>query len=239
MAELKIVSLNKKYPSGIVALDSLDLEIASGECVAIFGLDRSGKSTLLRILAGLEPATEGNVFLGERDITELSSKDRNFAFVFRDTNLDNRDTVFDNLAYGLRARKVPEEVVSVKVKAVAEFLGLSGCLQRKPKTLSPLERRRILLGRAICRDPEVYLFDDPFSGYDAEQKNSVLGDLVLTQKRLQATFIFATDDMRQAMTLADRIVILREGKIVQIGTPSELTANPADSFVAEVVGVKA
>lgn len=239
MADLKIVSLSKKYPGGVVALDHIDLEIPSGECVAIFGLDRSGKSTLLRILAGLEPATDGNIKLGERDITESSVRDRNFAFVFRDSNLDNKDTVFDNLAYGLRARKVPEEAIDVKVKAVAEILGLSNCLQRKPKTLTPTERRRILLGRAICRDPEVYLFDDPFSGYDAEQKNSVLSDLVLAQARLGATFIFATDDMRQAMTLADRIVILREGKIVRVDTPAALVENPGDDFIAAVTDVRA
>lgn len=239
MADLKIISLTKKYPSGVVALDGIDLEISSGECVAVFGLDRSGKSTFLRILAGLEPLSEGTIKSGERDITESSAKDRNFAFVFRDSNLDNKDTVFDNLAYGLRARKVPEEVIEIKVKAVAQVLGLAGLLQRKPKTLTATERRRILLGRAVTRDPDVYLFDDPFSGYDEEQKNAVLSDLVVLQKRLKATFVFATDDMRQAMTVADRIVILRSGKIVQIDTPENILANPADDFVAEVTGVKA
>jgi ABC-type sugar transport system ATPase subunit len=236
MAELKINGLTKKYHSGVVAIDQLNLDIADGECVALFGLDRSGKSTLLRMLAGLEEVTEGTVTLGKRDITDLSTKDRNLAFVFRDTALDNRVSVYDNLAFGLRARKVPEPVVDVKVRAVAELLSLSDLLLRKPKTLSVLQRRRILLGRTMTRDPEVYLFDDPLAGIDDDLKKAVLSDLVKVQARLNATFLYATDDIWQAVTLADRIAVLSEGKLVQVDTPQNLYAHPANELVAEIMG---
>jgi ABC-type sugar transport system ATPase subunit len=236
MAELKINGLTKKYHSGVVAIDQLNLDIADGECVALFGLDRSGKSTLLRMLAGLEEVTEGTVTLGKRDITDLSTKDRNLAFVFRDTALDNRVSVYDNLAFGLRARKVPEPVVDVKVKAVAELLSLNDLLLRKPKTLSVLQRRRILLGRTMTRDPEVYLFDDPLAGIDDDLKKAVLSDLVKVQARLNATFLYATDDIWQAVTLADRIAVLSEGKLVQVDTPENLYAHPANELVAEIMG---
>jgi ABC-type sugar transport system ATPase subunit len=236
MAELKINGLTKKYHSGVVAIDQLNLGIADGECVALFGLDRSGKSTLLRMLAGLEEVTEGTVTLGKRDITDLSTKDRNLAFVFRDTALDNRVSVYDNLAFGLRARKVPEPVVDVKVKAVAELLSLNDLLLRKPKTLSVLQRRRILLGRTMTRDPEVYLFDDPLAGIDDDLKKAVLSDLVKVQARLNATFLYATDDIWQAVTLADRIAVLSEGKLVQVDTPENLYAHPANELVAEIMG---
>jgi ABC-type sugar transport system ATPase subunit len=236
MAELKINGLTKKYHSGVVAIDRFNLDVADGESVAIFGLDRSGKSTLLRMIAGLEEVTEGTVTLGKRDITDLSTKDRNLAFAFRDTTLDNRVSVYDNLAFGLRARKVPEPVVDVKVKAVAELLSLSDVLLRKPKTLSVLQRRRILLGRTMTRDPEVYLFDDPLTGIDDELKKSILADLVKAQARLKATFLFATDDIWQAVTIADRIAILSEGKLVQVDTPQNLYAHPETELVAEVMG---
>jgi ABC-type sugar transport system ATPase subunit len=236
MAELKINALTKKYHSGVVAIDQLNLDVGDGECVALFGLDRSGKSTLLRMIAGLEEVTEGRITLGKRDITDLSTRERNLAFVFRDTALDNRVSVYDNLAFGLRARKVPEPVVDVKVKAVAELLSLSDALLRKPKTLSVLQRRRILLGRTMTRDPEVYLFDDPLTGVDDALKKAVLSDLMKAQARLKATFLYATDDIWQAVTMADRIAILSEGKLVQVDTPENLYSRPANELVAEIMG---
>ena len=236
MANLSIKELTKKYHSGVVAVDRFNLEVKDGECVAIFGLDRSGKSTLLRMIAGLEEVTEGTIVLGKRDITNASTKDRNLSFAFRDTALDNKETVYDNLAFGLRSRKMPEPVVEIKVKAVAALLGLADCLQRKPKTLTALQRRRIILGRTMTRDPEVYLFDEPLAGMDAELQNLVLQDLIKAQIRLGATFVYATEDMRQAVSLADRIVILSEGKIVQMDTPENLFNHPVNAFVAEVMG---
>ncbi|MBP5242452.1 MAG: ABC transporter ATP-binding protein, partial [Clostridia bacterium] len=236
MAVMNITSLTKKYPSGVVAIDNFTLNVADGESVAIFGLDRSGKSTLLRVLAGLEPATDGQITLDGRDITYLSSKDRNMAYAFRDTALDNNADVFGNLAYGLRKRKVAEEVIEVKVKAVAEILGLTELLTRKPKVLTALQRRRVALGRTIVRDPGVFLFDDPLSGLDGELRAQTVSDLVKLQTRLGATYIYATDDIAEAFTIGSRVAILSQGKLVQVDTPENLFKHPVNDFVAEVTG---
>lgn len=239
MSALKITGLSKKYPSGVVALDNFNLEVKEGESVAVLGLDKSGKSTLLRILAGLEDATGGDIFMDSKRITDLPSKDRNMAYAFQNTALDNNATVYDNLAYGLRKRKTPEAVVDVKVRTVAEILGLSDQLQRKPKALGVLQRRRVILGRTVARDPGVYLFDEPLAGLNDELKEQVLQDLVKIQIRLQATFVYATENPREAASVGERIVVLSEGgKTEQIGIAQELFSSPVNEYVAVAMGVK-
>lgn len=239
MAELKIVSLTKTYPSGVTAVKDFSLEVKEGESVALFGLERSGKSTLLRMLAGLEPVTDGQILLDGRDITDLSSKERNVSYVFQNTALDNQKNVYDNLAYGLKLRKTPDSVIDLKVKAVASLLGLSDVLTRKPKTLTAAQRRRVILGRTVVRDPKVYLFDDALSGLDAELRAQTLKDLVKLQIRLGATFVYATDDIRQALTVGCKVAILSEGKLVQFDTPENLYKSPANDFVKEIMNVSA
>ncbi|MBQ9081511.1 MAG: ABC transporter ATP-binding protein [Clostridia bacterium] len=239
MAQLKIVSLTKTYPSGVRALDNFSLEIKEGESIALFGLELSGKSTLLRMLAGLESVTQGQILLDGKDVTDLPSKERNVAYAFQNTSLDNQKSVYDNLDYGLKLRKAPAAVIDVKVKAVAEILGLSDILNRKPKTLSATIRRRVLLGRTVVRDPKVYLFDEALSGLDGELRTQTLKDLVKLQIHLGATFVYATDDIAEALTVGDRVAILSEGKLLQCDTPENLYASPVNEFVREIMGVTA
>lgn len=236
MSELKIISLTKKYPSGVTALREIDLTVGKRESLAVFGLERSGKSTLLRILAGLEPATSGQVVLDGRDITDIPSKERNMAYVFQNSSLDMQKNVYDNLAYGLKVRKSPAAVIDVKVRAVAEILGLTDVLSRKPKTISSAQRRRVLLGRIVARDPKVYLFDEALSGLNDELYMQSLQDLVALQVRLGATFVYATEDIREALTVGSKVAILSEGRLLQCDTPENLFAHPADDFVAEIMG---
>ncbi|MBR7100597.1 MAG: ABC transporter ATP-binding protein [Clostridia bacterium] len=236
MAELNIIALTKTYPSGVTAVDNLSLTVNAGESVALFGLERSGKSTLLRMIAGLEPVTSGQIVLDGKDITDLSVKDRNLAYVFQNTTLDNNKTVYENLAYGLKSRKAPAAVIDVKVKAVAEILNLSQVLNRKPKTLTALERRRILLGRTVVRDPKVYLFDEALSGLNDELRLQILKDITKLQIALGCTFVYATENIAEAVTVASRVAILSQGKLLQIDTPENLYHSPANGFVAEIMG---
>lgn len=236
MAELKIISLTKKYPSGVTALQGIDLTVGKGESLAVFGLERSGKSTLLRILAGLEPVTSGQVVLDGKDITDLPSKERDMAYVFQSSSLDMQKSVYDNLAYGLKVRRSPAAVIDVKVRAVAEILGLTDVLSRKPKTVSAALRRRVILGRVIVRDPKVYLFDEALSGLNPELYAQSLQDLAAVQVRLGATFVYATENIREALTVGTKVAILSEGKLLQCDTPENLFAHPANGFVAEIMG---
>ena len=237
MSELNIISLSKTYPGGTVALNDFSLKVNDGESVALFGLERSGKSTLLRMLAGLEPVTSGQILLDGKDVTDLSAKERNVAYALQNASLDNQKSVFDNLAYGLRSRKMPEAAIEVKVKAVAEILGLSDMLTRRPKTLSSVQRRRVILGRTVVREPKVYFFDDVLSGLDGELRDQTLRDILKLQLRLGATFLYATDDITDALTVGSREAILSEGKLVQCDTPENLYNAPANEFVAEIMGV--
>lgn len=236
MSALKIESLTKKYPGGTLAVDGISLDVADGESVAVFGLERSGKSTLLRMIAGLEDVTQGRILFDGKDVTDAPTKERNVAFAFQGVNLDQQASVYENLAYGLKLRKVPAAVIDVKVRAVAQILGLSSELMRKPKTLTAEKRRLVVFGRTIVRDPKVYLFDDALSGLDESLRESTLRALVGLQIRLNATFLYATDDIREAVSIGSRVAILREGKLVQIDTPERLFAAPADDFVAEIMG---
>ena len=236
MSELKIHGLTKKYPSGAVALQGLDLTVAEGESLAVFGLERSGKSTFMRVLAGLEPATEGQIVLDGKDITDLPSKERSMAFVYQNSALDMGKSIYDNLAYGLKMRKAPSAVADVKVRAVADILGLTDVLSRKPKTVSAILRRRVVIGRVIARDPKVYLFDEALSGLGEDLYRQSLQDLVALQIRLGATFVYATDDIREALTVGSKVAILREGRLMQCDTPVNLFAHPANDFVAEIMG---
>lgn len=236
MSELRIENMTKKYPSGVVALEKINMMVRPGESVAVFGLERSGKSTLLRILAGLEPVTLGHIFLDAKDITETPSKERSVAYVFQSSALDNKKNVYDNLAYGLTLRKASPAVIDIKVKAVADMLGLTDVLTRKPKTITTLQRRRVILGRTIVRDPKVYLFDEPLAGLDEDLCEQTLQDLVTLQVRLKATFVYATENIRDAAIVGSKIAILSEGKLLQFDTAENLYAHPANSFVAEIMG---
>lgn len=236
MSELKIHALTKKYPSGVVALQGVDLTVAKGESLAVFGLERSGKSTFLRVLAGLEPATSGQIVLDGKDITDLPSKERDMAFVYQSSSLDMGKSVYENLAYGLKMRKTPAAVIDVKVRAVAEMLGLKDVLSRKPKTVSAALRRRVVFGRVIARDPKVYLFDEALSGLHPDLYLQSIKDLAALQLRLGATFVYATENIREALTVGTKVAILREGKLIQCDTPINLFTHPADDFVAEIMG---
>ena len=196
----------------------------------------SGKSTFLRVIAGLEDITEGQVFIDGKDVSDLDSRERDVALVFRNDNLNNSNTVFDNLAYGLTIRKAPQTLIEERVKAVANILGLTEVLSRKPKTLTAAIRQRVALGRAMVREPKLYLFDEPLSGLDDKLRVETLGLIANVQARMESAFIYATKNVAEAMAIATRIVVLNDGQVQQIDTPANLYDYPANEYVALSTG---
>lgn len=236
MSVLKVSKVDKIYPSGSLALYDINFETAEREFFVILGGEASGKSTLLRIISGLEDVTEGEITIGGKDITDADVKERNIAFVFRNSPVMQNSTIFDNLAYGLKQRKAPETVIEQRVKAAAEVLGLTDALYRKPKVLSSVQKQKVAIGRAIVREPSLYLFDEPLAGLDSKLSGELLNLIINMQARMQGTFVYATKSVQEALTIGTRICVLKNGIVQQIDTPSNLYDYPANTFVAFLIG---
>lgn len=236
MSSLKITDLNKVYPSGETALYDVSLETRDKEFIVIAGGEKSGKSTLLRIIAGLEDETSGEVLIDGKDMKGVDPKNRDLAMVFKSSSLYPSLNVYDNMAYGLRLRKASEALISERIKVVSEMLGLTDCLYRKPKVLTSAARQRVAIGRAIVREPGLYLFDDPLSGLDEKLRADMLNLIINIQARLNGTFIYATKNLEEAMTIGTRLVILKNGFVQQIDCPLNLYDYPANTYVAFFIG---
>lgn len=235
MADLELHKLEKYY-NDFHAIKPLDLSVKEGEFVVLVGPSGCGKSTLLRMIAGLEDVSNGQINLGGRDVTNSEPKDRNIAMVFQNYALYPYLTVYENIAFGLRARKQPEAEIESRVKEVAQTLQITDWLQRHPRELSGGQRQRVAIGRAIVRDADIYLFDEPLSNLDAQLRDGMREEIKRLHQQIKKTFIYVTHDQIEAMTLADRIVLLRSGEIAQTGGPFELFETPNNRFVAEFLG---
>ena len=236
MATLKLNKVNKVYPNGVHAVFDFDLEIKDREFIAFVGPSGCGKSTTLRMIAGLEEITEGELYIDDILVNDVPPKDRNIAMVFQSYALYPHMTVFDNMAFGLKLRKVPKDEIEEKVYNAAEILGLVPYLRRKPKALSGGQRQRVALGRAIVRDARVFLMDEPLSNLDAKLRVQTRGELIKLHKSLQTTTIYVTHDQIEAMTMADRIVVMKDGWVMQVGAPKEIYDNPNNIFVGGFIG---
>lgn len=236
MANLKLAGVSKIYPSGKMALFNVSFSSSDSEFIAVTGGSLSGKSTLLRIIAGLEEATAGDIFIGDKLMNEADPKDRDVAMIFGSNTLYPSLSVADNMAYGLKMRNVPAAVILQRVKVVAEMLGLTEVLYRKPKALTSTQRLLTTYGRAIVREPKLYLFDDPLAGLDEKLRADMRGVLVNLQARVKGTFIYATKSISEAMSMATRIVILKDGFVQQVDTPRNLYDYPANAYVGFFVG---
>ena len=221
---------------GVVAVQQFNLEIADKEFIVLVGPSGCGKSTTLRMVAGLEEITEGELWIGNKMVNDVAPKDRDIAMVFQNYALYPHMTVYDNMAFALKLRKTPKGEIDKKVKQAAEILEITEYLGRKPKALSGGQRQRVAIGRAIVRDPQVFLMDEPLSNLDAKLRNQMRAEIIKLRERINTTFIYVTHDQTEAMTLGDRIVIMKDGFIQQIGTPQEVFNHPYNLFVAGFIG---
>ena len=235
MAGLKIKSVSKSFGKTIV-LDNVSLELAEGELLVVLGPSGCGKSTLLRIIAGLEECDTGEVHVSDRRVDHLRPRDRNVALVFQNYSLYPHMSVAKNLAFPLEVAKLPKAVIKAKVQEIADLLGLGERLKDKPGQLSGGQRQRVALGRAIIREPAIFLLDEPLSNLDADLRTRMRQEIVKLQRHLKKTMVHVTHDQTEALTMADRIALLDKGKLVQVGTPEELYRQPATSFVASFLG---
>ncbi len=236
MSGISFKNLSKTFPDGTQALRTIDLVVENGEFLALVGPSGCGKTTLLRILAGLEQPSAGSVLIDQRDASTLQPKDRDLAMVFQNYALFPHLSVFENLAFGLKARKYPREEIKQAVLPIAERLGLSTMLKRKPSELSGGQRQRVALGRLLARNPSIHLLDEPLSNLDANLRASMRNELAQLHQENQRTTLYVTHDQTEAMTLGDRICVMKEGEIVQLGTPEAIYDRPAKRFVAEFFG---
>ncbi|MBQ6117051.1 MAG: sn-glycerol-3-phosphate ABC transporter ATP-binding protein UgpC [Oscillospiraceae bacterium] len=236
MASVKLTKVKKVYDNKVVAVHDFDLDIKDKEFVVFVGPSGCGKSTTLRMIAGLEEISDGTVEIDGEVVNDLQPKDRNIAMVFQNYALYPRMTVFDNIAFSLRLQKVPEDVIYEKVTHAAEILGITDYLLRKPRALSGGQRQRVAIGRAMVRDSKVFLMDEPLSNLDAKLRNQMRAEIILLRQKLDTTFIYVTHDQTEAMTLGDRIVIMKDGYIQQVGTPTEVFDMPKNLFVGEFIG---
>ncbi|TIO06165.1 sn-glycerol-3-phosphate ABC transporter ATP-binding protein UgpC [Mesorhizobium sp.] len=235
MSGIQIDQLGKSF-GAVEVLHDVNIEIASGEFVVLVGPSGCGKSTLLRMIAGLEEQTTGEIRIGGRVVDEMPAKSRDIAMVFQSYALYPHMSVADNMSFALRLAKVPREEIVARVKAAAEILGLQDLLGRMPRQLSGGQRQRVAMGRAIVRDPAAFLFDEPLSNLDAKLRVKMRAEIKKLHQRLGRTSIYVTHDQTEAMTLADRIVVLNRGRVEQVGTPSELYEQPTNLFVAGFIG---
>ncbi|MEM7717934.1 MAG: sn-glycerol-3-phosphate ABC transporter ATP-binding protein UgpC [Pseudomonadota bacterium] len=236
MTTLRIKEARKVYPNGAEAVKGVSVDVGDGELVVFVGPSGCGKSTLLRMVAGLESVTGGEVELAGRIVNDLEPADRNIAMVFQNYALYPHMSVRKNLAYGLKNRKTPAEEIAKRVDEAAKLLQIDEFLDRRPSQLSGGQRQRVAMGRAIVRHPAIFLFDEPLSNLDAKLRNQMRLEIKKLQRRLDTAMIYVTHDQVEAMTLADRIVVLNGGKIEQVGTPGEIYSNPASTFVASFIG---
>jgi multiple sugar transport system ATP-binding protein len=235
MAAVTIRELRKSFGT-VEVLHGVSIEIGEGEFVVLVGPSGCGKSTLLRMLAGLEHVTSGEISIGERVVNDLPPKERDIAMVFQNYALYPHLTVADNMAFSLMLKNAPKAEIASRVQPAAEILGLSNLLDRFPRQLSGGQRQRVAMGRAIVRDPQVFLFDEPLSNLDAKLRVSMRAEIKNLHQRLQTTTVYVTHDQIEAMTMADKIVVMHDGRVEQIGAPLELYDNPANLFVAGFIG---
>lgn len=235
MGTVNLKGVHKSF-GGTVIVEELDLDFPDGSFTVLVGPSGCGKSTTLRMIAGLEPVTGGSILINDKDVTLLEPRDRNIAMVFQNYALYPHLSVLENIAFPLRATKTPKDQAHARAKEVAESLGLGHLTERKPKELSGGQQQRVAIGRAIIRQPAVFLFDEPLSNLDAKLRVETRSELLAIQQRLGITSIYVTHDQEEAMTLSDRMVVMREGKVAQVGTPAEVYASPNSVFVATFVG---
>src|SRR5690242_10663374 len=236
MARIALEHIDESYPTGYVASRDLSLEIADGEFLVLVGPSGSGKSTVLRMIAGLEKPTAGTITIGDRDVTSLPPQERDIAMVFQSYALYPHMSVRENMAFGLKLRKQPAATVTRRVGEVAESLGLTPMLDRKPAQLSGGQRQRVALGRAIVREPKAFLFDEPLSNLDAQLRVETRAELARLHRRLGATMVYVTHDQVEAMTLGTRVAVLKDGELQQVAPPMELYRRPRNQFVASFIG---
>ena len=236
MATVVLKGIKKIYDNKVTAVHDFNLEIADKEFIVLVGPSGCGKSTTLRMVAGLEDISEGDLLIGGKRMNDVEPKDRDIAMVFQSYALYPHMTVYENMAFALKLRKVPKEEIDKKVREAAAILDITQYLERKPKALSGGQRQRVAIGRAIVRDPQVFLMDEPLSNLDAKLRNQMRAEIIKLRQRINTTFIYVTHDQTEAMTLGDRIVIMKDGFIQQIGTPQEVFDRPANLFVAGFIG---
>ncbi|OYU30446.1 MAG: sugar ABC transporter [Comamonadaceae bacterium PBBC2] len=236
MGALAIRNIHKTYNDTVHILKGIDLEINAGEFLILVGPSGCGKSTLLSMIAGLDHPTSGSIHIGERDVTNLPSKDRDIAMVFQSYALYPNMTVAQNIAFGLEIRKVPKAERKAAVDRVSAMLQIGHLLDRKPGQLSGGQRQRVAMGRALARDPKLFLFDEPLSNLDAKLRVEMRAEIKLLHQRTQTTTVYVTHDQVEAMTLGDRIAVMKDGLVQQFGTPAEIYNRPANRFVAEFIG---
>ncbi len=236
MADVTLNNVYKIYPGDVLAVEDFSLEIEHGEFLVLVGPSGCGKSTTLRMVAGLEEISKGEVKIGERVVNDVPPKDRDIAMVFQNYALYPHMTVYDNMAFGLKLRKFKKAEIQKRVEAAAKILGLEDYLNRRPKALSGGQRQRVAMGRAIVREPAVFLFDEPLSNLDAKMRVEMRKEILHLHKRIETTMIYVTHDQIEAMTLGDRICVMRDGIIEQVGQPTRVFDHPASLFVARFIG---
>ena len=236
MATLSLRHVSKVYDKTVKAVQDFNLEIADREFIVLVGPSGCGKSTTLRMVAGLEEISGGEIYIGDRLVNKLPPKDRDISMVFQNYALYPHMTVYQNLAYGLKLRHYPKRVIDEKVREAARILEITELLDRKPKALSGGQRQRVAIGRAIVREASVFLMDEPLSNLDAKLRTQMRTEILKLRKQLDTTFIYVTHDQTEAMTLGDRIVIMKDGFVQQIGTPREVFHHPANLFVGGFIG---
>ena len=236
MPGVRVERVTKVYDGDVLAVDDVSLEVADGEFIVLVGPSGCGKSTLLRVIAGLEQVTKGRVWIGDDDVTRLEPPDRDLAMVFQSYALYPHKTVRENLAFGLRRRKVPKPEIAERVDRMAAMLGLGELMDRKPAALSGGQRQRVAMGRALVREPRAFLMDEPLSNLDAKLRTSMRGELARLHERLRTTTVYVTHDQVEAMTLGDRVAVLRDGVIQQCDVPQRLFENPSNLFVGAFIG---
>lgn len=236
MSKVVLKNVTKVYDNKNKVINDVSLEIKDKEFVVLVGASGCGKSTLLRMIAGLEDITSGEIYIGDRKVNDVQPKDRDIAFVFQSYALYPHMTVRENIAFGLKMRKIDKETIEKKVQEAAEILDLGPYLDRKPKQLSGGQRQRVALGRAIVRNPKVFLMDEPLSNLDAKLRVQMRSEIKKLHEKLQTTFIYVTHDQTEALTMGDRIVVLDKGVIQQVDAPEEIYENPKNTFVAGFVG---
>ena len=236
MAEVVLRNTTKMYPGNVIGAKDIDLTVRDKEFCVLVGPSGCGKSTTLRMIAGLEDVTSGEIYIDGKLVNDVQPKDQNIAMVFQNYALYPHMTVYENMAFGLRLRKYPKAEIDNRVKQAAEILGITSLLQRRPKELSGGQRQRVAVGRAIVRKPKVFLFDEPLSNLDAKLRVQMRAELKKLHERLESTVIYVTHDQVEAMTMGDKIAVLKDGYLQQIATPAEIYAKPATRFVAGFIG---
>ncbi len=236
MATVTLKNVKKIYDNKVTAVHDFNLEIADKEFIVLVGPSGCGKSTTLRMIAGLEDISEGDLIIGEKRMNDVEPKDRDIAMVFQSYALYPHMTVYENMAFALKLKKMPKEEIDKLVREAAKILDITQYLDRKPKALSGGQRQRVAIGRAIVREPQVFLMDEPLSNLDAKLRNQMRAEIIKLRQRIDTTFVYVTHDQTEAMTLGDRIVIMKDGYIQQIGTPQQVFDHPVNIFVAGFIG---